>query len=185
MTNPNQSTPRSTTVNDTNRDAPVPTKQNRGNLNIKMVALPKCVKLRSFKCPSCDYSSQSEKEQNMHHKTVHGTLKCTVCNASFDTPNRLHCHKYKHSDLKYVCETCGEMFPFSSQLKDHRTKHLTGRGFACFAKDCGKTFKNNSSLLRHVKVKNLLLSGGGLSIQYHCRKEPEIAHGLTFGHPQL
>ena len=116
------------------------------------MTLPKRIKLRSFKCPSCDQISRSEKERNQHHKTAHGTLKCAVCDDIFETPSGLHRHQYKHKDLNFMCETCGDKFPFSSQLKEHRITHLMGRGHTCFAKDCGKSFKNNSSLVRHLKV---------------------------------
>ena len=127
-------------------------KQQKGSLKIKTVTLPKRIKLHSFKCPSCVHISRSEKERNQHHKTAHGTLKCAVCDNTFDTPSGLHRHKYKHTDLNFTCETCGDKFPFSSQFKEHRIKHLTGRGYTCFAKDCRKSFKNNSSLVRHLKV---------------------------------
>ena len=66
---------------------PNPTKQRKGNLSIKTVTLPKRIKLRSFKCPSCDHRARSEKERNQHHKTVHGVLKCAVCEDTFDTPS--------------------------------------------------------------------------------------------------
>ena len=138
-----------------NASTPDPSKQPpqiKGNLNIRTVALPKRCKLRSFKCPSCKHISRSEKERNNHHKSTHGMLNCAVCNATFDTPSGLHHHKYKHSDQKFICETCGEKFAFSSKLKEHRIKHLTGRGFKCFSKNCDKTFKNNSSLVCHLKV---------------------------------
>ena len=102
-----------------NTDLSESPKTKRWNLSIKMVALPKCAKQRSFKCPSCDHIARSEKDKNVHHKTTYGALKCALCDVSFDTLSGLHCHKYKHSDLKYICETCGEKFPFSSQLKDH------------------------------------------------------------------
>ena len=131
---------------------PNPTNQRKGNLHIKTVTLPKRIKLRSFKCPSCEHRAQSEKERNQHHKTVHGVLKCAVCEDTFDTPSGLHRHKYKHTNLNFICETCGDKFPFSSQLKDHRIKHLTGKGHTCFAKNCGKSFKNNSSLVRHLQT---------------------------------
>ena len=133
-------------------ESPSSSKQHRGTLKIKTLTLPKRIKVRSFKCPSCDHTSRSEKEQNQHHKTVHSMLKCAVCDDSFNTPSGLHHHKYKHMNLNFVCETCGDKFPFSSQLKEHWIKHLKGRGHACFAKDCGKSFKNNSSLVHHLKV---------------------------------
>ena len=132
------------TVDPVSIKPPSSPKKPKGSLNIKTVTLPKRIKLCSFKCPSCDHISPSEKERNQHHKTAHGTLKCAVCDDTFDTPSGLHRHKYKHTDLN--------KFPFSSQLKEHRIKHLTGRGHTCFAKNCGKSFKNNSSLVRHLKV---------------------------------
>ena len=131
---------------------PNPTNQRKGNLHIKTVTLPKRIKLRSFKCPSYDHRARSEKERNQHHKTVHGVLKCAVCEDTFDTPSGLHRHKYKHTNLNFICETCGDKFPFSSQLKDHHIKHLTGKGHTCFAKNCWKSFKNNSSLVRHLQT---------------------------------
>ena len=131
---------------------PNPTSQRKGNLCIKTVTLPKRIKLRSFKCPTCDHRARSEKERNQHHKTVHGELKCAVCEDTFDTPSGLHRHKYKHTNLNFICETCGDKFSFSSQLKDHRIKHLTSKGHTCFAKNCGKSFKNNSSLVRHLQT---------------------------------
>ena len=140
------------TVDPVSIKPPSSPKKRKGSLNIKTVTLPKRIKLRSFKCPSCDHISRSEKERNQHHKTSHGSLKCAVCDDIFETPSGLHRHQYKHKDLNFMCETCGDKFPFSSQLKEHRITHLTGRGHTCFAKDCGKSFKNNSSLVRHLKV---------------------------------
>ena len=85
-------------------------------------------------------------------RTNTGLLTCAVCSEVFDTPSGLHRHKYRHTDLKFTCETCGEQFPFEIQLKDHRVKHLTGRGHCCFAKNCKKSFKNKSILMRYIKV---------------------------------
>ena len=127
-------------------------KSMKGELNIKTVSLPKRVRTCTFKCQVCKFICHSEKERNTHHKDNHGPLTCAVCNEGFDTPSGLHRHKYRHTDLKFTCETCGEQFPFKSQLKDHRVKHLTDHGHSCFAKDCGRSFKNKSSLIRHIKI---------------------------------
>ena len=126
-------------------------KSMKGELNIKTVSLPKRVRAHTFRCQICKFICHSEKERNKHHKDNHGPLTCAVCNEGFDTLSGLHRHKYHHTDLKFTCETCGERFPFESQLKDHRVKHLTNRGHSCFAKDCGRSFKNKSSLTRHLK----------------------------------
>ena len=59
------SRPPSSLENDTIKettDSSKSPKQRKENLNIKTVALPKCSKLHSFKCPSCEHTSQSEKE---------------------------------------------------------------------------------------------------------------------------
>ena len=124
----------------------------KGELQIKTVSLPKRVRARTFKCQICKLICHSEKERNQHHKDNHGPLTCAVCNEGFDTPSGLHRHKYHHTDLKFTCETCGERFPFESQLKDHRVKQLKNREHSCFAKDCERSFKNKSSLIRHIKV---------------------------------
>ena len=127
-------------------------KNMKGKLDIKTVGLPKRVRAHTFKCQICKFVCHSEKERNTHHKDNHGPLTCAVCGEVYDTPSGLHRHKYRHSDLKFMCITCREQFPFKSQLKDHRTKHLSEKGHSCFAKDCSKSFKNKSSLIRHIKV---------------------------------
>ena len=135
----------------------------KGELKIKTVSLPKRARSRTFRCQTCKYSCHSEKERNQHHKDNHGPLSCAVCSEVFDTPSGLHRHKYRHTDLKFTCESCGENFPFESQLKDHRIKHLSIRSHSCFTKDCGRSFKNKSSLIRHLKEHD--------GKEYHCPVE--------------
>ena len=135
----------------------------KGELKIKTVSLPKRARSRTFRCQTCKYICHSEKERNQHHKDNHGPLSCAVCSEVFDTPSGLHRHKYRHTDLKFTCESCGENFPFESQLKDHRIKHLSIRSHSCFTKDCGRSFKNKSSLIRHLKEHD--------GKEYHCPVE--------------
>ena len=47
-------------------------KSMKGELNIKMVSLPKRVRAHTFKCQVCKFVCHSEKERNMHHKDNHG-----------------------------------------------------------------------------------------------------------------
>ena len=83
----------------------------KGKLNIKTVSLPKRVCACTFKCQVCKFVYHSEKERNMHHKDNHDPLTCAVCGEAFNTPSGLHRHKYRHTDLKFTCENCGERFP--------------------------------------------------------------------------
>ena len=47
-------------------------------------------------------------------------------------------HKNLHAPLKYVCETCGNTFPYKSTLKIHHCVHTSQCLFCCFAGSCIK-----------------------------------------------
>ena len=71
-------------------------------------------------------------------------------------------HNYKHSEKtrKYPCDDCDKRFPFVSQLKLHRKKHLTALEHMCT--QCNKWFKNRGKLTKH------LVSHSGKV--WHCQK---------------
>ena len=135
--------------NQPNKDSEQPSKT-KGNFQIKTVGLIKRERTRKFKYEFCKHVTDSQKELNTHHIANHDKVRCAVCSESFNTPCALHRHKYRHSDSKFVCEKCGEKYPFKSQLEDHMKKHRTMNTFFCHAKDCKKSFKNESSLKKHV-----------------------------------
>ena len=118
----------------------------KGKIDIKTYGIPKTVKVRKMKCPSCPKICSSTKERNEHHKSAHGKLFCAVCNEECNTPSALDKHKYVHSERKFKCTDCNESYPFESQLKEHRLKHRTGKSFQCMSAKCGKWFKMESSL---------------------------------------
>ena len=72
----------------------------KGKIDIKTYGIPKTVKERKMKCPSCPKICNSTKERNDHHKSAHGNLSCAVCNEQFSTPSALDKHKYVHTDKK-------------------------------------------------------------------------------------
>ena len=124
----------------------------KGTITIKMFGIPKQTKECKMKCPSCPKICGSTKERNEHHKEAHGKLTCAVCNESFDTPSALDKHKYKHVEQRFKCTDCNEVYPFESQLKEHRMKHRTKKSFQCMSAKCGKWFKIESSLKKHVLI---------------------------------
>ena len=143
----------------------------KGKIDIKTYGIPKTVKERKMKCPSCPKICNSTKERNDHHKSAHGNLSCAVCNEQFSTPSALDKHKYVHTDKKYKCSDCNESYPFQSQLMEHRLKHRSMKSFQCMSAHCGKWFKMESSLKKHVKVHD--------GVVYKCRVKKKCDYKNT------
>ena len=143
----------------------------KGKIDIKTYGIPKTVKERKMKCPSCPKICSSTKERNDHHKSAHGNLSCAVCNEQFSTPSALDKHKYVHTERKFKCIDCNESYPFKSQLMEHRLKHRTSKSFQCMSAHCGKWFKMESSLKKHVKVHD--------GVVYKCRVKKKCDYKNT------
>ena len=143
----------------------------KGKIDIKTYGIPKTVKERKMKCPSCPKICSSTKERNDHHKSAHGNLSCAVCNEQFSTPSALDKHKYVHTERKFKCIDCNESYPFKSQLKEHRLKHQTSKSFQCMSAHCGKWFKMESSLKKHVKIHD--------GVVYKCRVKKKCDYKNT------
>ena len=127
-----------------------PNRKRKGVLNIKTVGIKKPKRDRRFSCAKCEYSGSSTKLLNEHYMDQHDPVTCEICGKQFNTPTSLKRHKYKHVDGKHVCTDCGEKFAFPSELKNHRVSHIEDRGF-CMHGNCGKTFKVENELNKHVK----------------------------------
>ena len=143
----------------------------KGKIDIKTYGIPKTVKERKMKCPSCPKICSSTKERNDHHKSAHGNLSCAVCNEQFSTPSALDKHKYVHTERKFKCIDCNASYPFKSQLMEHRLKHRTSKSFQCMSAHCGKWFKMESSLKKHVKVHD--------GVVYKCRVKKKCDYKNT------
>ena len=59
-------------------------------------------------------------------------------------------HRYSHMTPKYFCMDFCIGFIFASQLTSHRYVHLMIPGYQCFAKNCGKIYKQEAELKAHV-----------------------------------
>ena len=89
---------------------------------------------------------------NEHHHENHDPVTCADCGKTCSTPSSLAHHSYKHKERNCQCGTCQESFAFKSELNEHEFLHRTGRSFICVAKNCGKSFKTEPQLKKHVKV---------------------------------
>ena len=154
-TAPSEGSPQRNAQNDT--DVPDPTlaknstRKRKGVLNIKTDGIKKPKHDRKFSCAKCEYSGTSIKLLNEHYIDQHEPVQCEICDKEFNTPSSLKRHKYKHVDGKHVCTDCGEKFAFPSELKNHRASHIDDQGFKCMHGNCGKTFKVENELNKHVK----------------------------------
>ena len=111
---------------DTSENLPVETDASPTTLP---TSVPKPV--RTVKCRMCKQVFDSVKSLNVHHREDHEVVQCDVCDKFFETPTALERHKYNHGDRRFVCEDCGQSFPFNSRLMQHRVVHQSVLNFMC------------------------------------------------------
>ena len=116
--------------------------------------------LKPYFCKYCNtYYSQRE-NRDSHEYEVHEQRKpfiCTVCSRAFPKTGNLKVHMKVHEPKEncqsYVCEVenCNKVFVSKGNLKKHMPTHSESRLFLCNKSECGKTFKDQKGLNRHVK----------------------------------
>ena len=121
-----------------------------GTLMMKTVGIVKHKKKRKAHCKICGNSCNNVKELNQHHKDTHDIVFCLDCDKAFSTCTSLDKHMYVHKDMNYVCDQCGQSFPFESRLKQHKITHRKVATHHCMVKNCNQSFKNTGDLNRHV-----------------------------------
>ena len=121
-----------------------------GTLVMKTVGIVKLKKKRKARCKLCGISCNNVKELNQHHKDTHDIVFCPDCNKAFSTCTSLDEHVYVHKDLDYVCDQCGQSYPFESRLKQHKMTHHGVATHRCMVKSCAWSFENTGDLNRHV-----------------------------------
>ena len=104
----------------------------------------------TIRCKICIDSFGSIKELNEHHRKDHRIVDCEQCDKKFATQSSLDKNMYLHSDLRFVCEDCGQSFPFKSRLEQHQITHQTELSFMCKHKGCSQGFKNKGDFNRHA-----------------------------------
>ena len=105
----------------------------------------------TIRCKICIESFGFIKELNVYHRADHGIVDCEMCDKKFATQTALDKNMYMHEDLCFVCEDCGQSFPFKSRLEQHRITHQADPSFMYKQKGCDHSFKNRGDLKRHLQ----------------------------------
>ena len=105
----------------------------------------------TIRCKICIESFGFIKELNVYYRADHGIVDCEMCDKKFATQTALDKYMYMHEDLCFVCEDCGQSFPFKSRLEQHRITHQADPSFMCKQKGCDHSFKNRGDLNRHLQ----------------------------------
>ena len=136
---------------------------------------------RLFRCPvkQCKIRKPTRKDITVHYKLKHNILNvCNVCNKVYTTPHSLQQHKYHHLKrmLNFTCVRCKSSFPFLSQLRIHRLKHLRKQRHECT--ECSVPFKYRHDMLKHrrehtaviLRCKQCDYTGSKLKLVAHSKQ---------------
>lgn len=73
--------------------------------------------------------------------------RCSVCSKSWRTASELKSHAKTHSNMKYICEVCGQAYKQKSHFNVHMGMHGGIHPFTC--EWCNKSFTQKGALQRH------------------------------------
>ena len=96
-------------------------------------------------------------------------VDCDLSDKKIVTRAALDKHMYTHNDLHFVCEDCGQSFPFKSRLEQHRITHQSDPSFMCQHKGCDHCFKNKGDLNRHLHSHDDLHATKIFGVQPSCK----------------
>ncbi|GFY64727.1 zinc finger protein [Trichonephila inaurata madagascariensis] len=110
---------------------------------------------KPFLCSICGATFFQQQSLCRHIEILHTpgeAIKCEHCDYSTKCKANLKRHIEGHANIKrYICEICGISFRAFATLKEHHLfVHSESRGFEC--ETCKKSFKNKSSLQRHLRI---------------------------------
>ncbi|XP_053545498.1 zinc finger protein 585B-like [Bombina bombina] len=123
---------------------------------------------RPFVCSDCGKGFISRSTLHNHNKIQTGEFTCTICGKAFHcrlafaNHSLIHTgdqplagshlgHKPIHSpEESFVCKECGKCYKNRSSLRVHKKIHCNMRPFVCFV--CSKSFSSNSHLVLHMRL---------------------------------
>ena len=63
-------------------------------------------------------------------------------------------HVLRHGEMKYLCQVCGQNFPFASDLATHASIHSAEKKFKCTYPKCIKVYKTKAEYNRHYNYRH-------------------------------
>lgn len=110
-----------------------------------------------YKCEVCGKLSKDSGNHNRHrniHKNVVFRCRHENCDAVYKSPKAYYVHVLTHSNEQpvYRCDfpNCKYVTYYMNTLNVHKLTHSDVRNFFCPYDNCGKGFKRNGDLNKHV-----------------------------------
>ncbi|KAK2155276.1 hypothetical protein LSH36_244g04018 [Paralvinella palmiformis] len=126
--------------------------------------------LKQFPCENCDKVFSDPLQLQRHIRSLHVGARahtCSDCGKTFATSSGLKQHQHIHSSIKpFQCEVCLKAYTQFSNLCRHKRMHADCRQqIKC--KDCGQTFSTMTSLGKHKRFCQGMMTNGAGRIGFH------------------
>lgn len=109
-----------------------------------------CLDIGRLVCNECQMVLTSVEQLAEHYEHVHQTVGfCFPCRKHFKSSRGYMFHQRMHMD-GIACDICGKMAQTASHLRRHKLTHSSEKSFPC--PNCGKGFKHNFHVTRHLKT---------------------------------
>ena len=131
-------------------------RKSKGKFSIDNFVLKKRKRKRKpVKCSACQEVFSSHKKLTEHISKDHPEFKysCRYCPKKFESASWKYQHQARHKGLKFKCpvDTCGKLFQFGYQYRDHQRKHTRKGLYLCSTRNCGKVFTTKRARTFHEK----------------------------------
>ena len=107
----------------TNAEGSVPPNSSPPQANQKEKPPKSSICANKYGCRMCEVRVDTAQELKTHHISTHGIMYCKLCTKAFNNQLSLTRHEYEHKNRPFVCNVCGEDFPFESQHNTHKLTH--------------------------------------------------------------